>query len=89
MNRLTIQPEFNVKFADELKLFLSWRFVKEPRYSMESESREQSVQPAGKGHPLPSTFYDEYSPVPWGSCFGLQTVRQVDFQVGKAIHFMG
>jgi len=65
MNRFTIQPEFNVKFADELKLFMSWRFVKEPRYNMESESRKQSVQPAGGGHPLPSTYYDEYSPVPW------------------------
>jgi hypothetical protein len=54
-----------VKFADELQLFMSWRFIKEPRYNMESKSRKQSVQPAGSGHPLPSTYYDEYSPVPW------------------------
>src|SRR6478672_853153 len=65
MNRFTIQPEFNVKFADELKLFMSWRFVKEPPYSMEAQSRRQSVQPASNGGPLPNTYYDEYSPVPW------------------------
>lgn len=45
MNRFTIQPEFNVNFRDDLTSFISWRFVKEPRYSMESKSRKQSVAP--------------------------------------------
>ena len=31
MNRFTVQPEFNFDFADSFKLFLSWRFVGEPR----------------------------------------------------------
>jgi hypothetical protein len=65
MNRFTIQPEFNVNFRADLKLFLSWRFVKEPRYEMEAKSRRQTVQPAGRNRSLPNTFYDEYSPVPW------------------------
>jgi hypothetical protein len=83
MNRFTIQPEFNVKFADELKLFLSWRFVKEPRYRMESESREQSVQPAGNGRPLPSTFYDEYSPVPWEAVLDYKPSDKLTFRWGR------
>jgi hypothetical protein len=83
MNRFTIQPEFNVKFADELRLFLSWRFVKEPRYRMESESREQSVQPAGSGRPLPSTFYDEYSPVPWEAVLDYKPSDKLTFRWGR------
>src|SRR5262249_34506022 len=43
MNRFTIQPEFNVDMADWSKFFISWRFVAEPRYSMETKSREASV----------------------------------------------
>ena len=43
MNRFTIQPEFNVDMADWAKFFISWRFVAEPRYSMETKSREASV----------------------------------------------
>jgi len=62
MNRFTIQPEFNIKFREDLTSFISWRFVKEPRYSMESKSREQSVAPARNGTPLSSTYYHEQSP---------------------------
>ena len=65
MNRLTIQPELNVKFSDEWKLLLAWKFVKEPRYSMEARSREQSVQPSAGVGGLSNKYYDEYSPVPW------------------------
>jgi hypothetical protein len=65
MNRLTVQPEFNVNFGEQLKLFLSWKFVKEPRYEMEAKSRRQTVQPAGTGKPLDNTYYDRYRPVPW------------------------
>ena len=43
MNRFTIQPEFNVNFTDSFKLFISWKFVKEPRYNMEAKSRRKSV----------------------------------------------
>ena len=43
MNRFTIQPEFNVDMAEWAKFFISWRFVAEPRYSMETKSREASV----------------------------------------------
>ena len=62
MNRFTVQPEFNIKFRDDLTSFISWRFVKEQRYSMESKSRKQSVAPARNGTPLTSTYYDEYKP---------------------------
>lgn len=61
MNRFTIQPEF-IKFRDDLTSFISWRFVKEPRHSMESKSREQSVAPARNGTPLSSAYYHEQSP---------------------------
>jgi hypothetical protein len=65
MNRLTIQPEISAALTDEVDFFVSWRFVKEPRYSMEDKSRRKAVQPAGRGKPLGNTHYDEYSPVPW------------------------
>src|SRR3989338_9039355 len=63
MQRFTIQPEFNVKFAEELKLFISWRFVKEPRYSAEAKSRATCCASPLKG--LDNTFYDEDSFKPW------------------------
>lgn len=65
MNRFTFQPEFNIDFREEIRLFLAWRFVKEPVYQMERRSRHHSVQPARNGTPLPPTYYDEYRPVPW------------------------
>jgi len=38
MNRFTLQPEVNVDMTDWAKFFISWRFVKEPRYSAEAKS---------------------------------------------------
>ncbi len=32
MQRFTLQPELNVKFRDDLKLFVSWKLAVEPRY---------------------------------------------------------
>src|SRR4026208_240364 len=64
MNRFTVQPEFNFEFSEAFKLFLSWRFVAEPRYSAETKSREAAVQPAGTGGALPADFYSEYKGVP-------------------------
>ncbi len=83
MNRFTIQPEFNVKFRDDLKLFMAWRFVKEPRYNMEAESRKQSVQPAGTGHPLSNKFYDEYSPVPWEAVLDYKPTDRLTIRWGR------
>ncbi len=83
MNRFTIQPEFNVKFRDDLTSFISWRFVKEPRYSMESRSRKQSVAPAKNGTPLASTYYDEYSPVPWEAVLDYKPNDQVTVRWGR------
>src|SRR5207344_371157 len=67
MNRFTIQPEFNVNMAEWAKFFISWRFVAEPSYSIETKSREASVTyfPAQPVRPLIVTYYSEYSPVPW------------------------
>jgi hypothetical protein len=65
MNCFTIQPEFNLDLHEELRLFLAWRFVKEPIYLIERKRRRQSVQPAANGTPLVPTYYDQYSPVPW------------------------
>ena len=59
MNRFTIQPEFNVDMAEWAKFFISWRFVAEPRYSMETKSREASVTyfPSQPVRPLIVTYY--------------------------------
>ena len=43
MNRFTVQPEVNVDMADWAKFFISWRFVKEPRYNTEAKSRRQAL----------------------------------------------
>jgi hypothetical protein len=83
MNRFTIQPEFNVDFSHEWKLFLSWRFVKEPRYEMEAKSRRQTVQPASRGGSLPNTFYDEYSPVPWEAVLDYNPTDRLSLRWGR------
>ena len=83
MNRFTMQPEFNIKFRDDLTSFVSWRFVKEPRYSMESKSRKQSVAPARNGTPLTTTYYDEYSPVPWEAVFDYKPSDQLTVRWGR------
>ena len=67
MQRFTIQPEIQVNATDWAKFFISWRFVKEIRYSAEGKSRKTSVTyfPPAAVQPLSNTFYDEYSPIPW------------------------
>jgi hypothetical protein len=85
MNRFTVQPELNFNFSDEAKLFVSWRFVKEPRYSAEAKSREQSVTyfPAAPVKPLPNTFYDEYSLKPWEAVFDLLPTDRFKLRLGR------
>src|SRR5919106_1463806 len=83
MNRFTVQPEFNFNFRDDLKLFLAWRFVKEPRYNMEAKSRRQGVQPAGVGGSLPNTYYDEYSPVPWEAVLDYNPTDRLSLRWGR------
>jgi hypothetical protein len=85
MNRFTIQPEFNVDMSDWAKFFISWRFVKEPRYSAEAKSREQSVSyfPARPVRPLRNTFYDEYSPEPWEAVLDLRPHDQFKLRLGR------
>jgi hypothetical protein len=83
MNRFVIQPEFNVGFRDDLKLFLSWRFVKEPRYNMEAKSRRQTVQPANKGDSLRNTYYDEYSPIPWEAVIDYNPTDRLSLRWGR------
>lgn len=65
MQRFVIQPELNVKFRDDLKLFISWKFAVEPRYPMEEESRKAAVQPSANVTGLSSGYYDSYGPQPW------------------------
>jgi hypothetical protein len=85
MNRFTVQPELNFNFSDEAKLFVSWRFVKEPRYSAEAKSREQSVTyfPAAPVKPLPNTFYDEDSFKPWEAVFDLLPTDRFKLRLGR------
>ena len=83
MNRFTIQPEFNLDFSEKFKLFLSWRFVAEPRYSAETKSREAAVQPAGSGRALPSDFYSEYKGVPWEAVADIRPSEGLHVRVGR------
>lgn len=82
MNRFTIQPEFNVKFMDELKLFLSWKFVKEPRYNMEAKSRRQAVSPKPV-EPLNNTYYDQYGPAPWEAVLTYNPTDRLTLRWGR------
>lgn len=83
MNRLTFQAEFNLNLSDEAKLFLSWRFAKEPRYNFEARSRRRSVAPAANGSSLPNTFYDDYSPKPWEAVLDLLPTDRLSIRVGR------
>src|SRR6266699_1009232 len=85
MNRFTIQPEFNVEMAEWAKLFISWRFVAEPRYSAETKSREASVTyfPRQPVRPLVVTYYDEYSPVPWEAVLDVSPTDRLKLRLGR------
>ena len=83
MNRFVIQPEFNVDATDWAKFFISWRFVKEPRYEMEAKSRRRTVSPASAARPLESTFYDEDSPKPWEVVLDLKPFDILQVRLGR------
>jgi len=83
MNRFTVQPEFNINFSEKFKLFISWKFVGEPRYSAETKSREASVQPAGTGGPLPVDFYSQYKGVPWEAVADIFPADRLHVRIGR------
>lgn len=85
MNRFTIQPEFNVDMAEWAKFFISWRFVAEPRYSMETKSREASVTyfPPQPVRPLVISYYSEYSAVPWEAVLDLSPTDRLKLRIGR------
>ena len=85
MNRFTIQPEVNVDMTDWAKFFISWRFVKEPRYNAEAKSRERSVTyfPAAPVKPLSNRFYDEDSFKPWEAVLDLRPHDQLKVRLGR------
>jgi len=85
MQRLTIQPEVQVNATDWAKFFISWRFVKEIRYSAEGKSRKTSVTyfPPGAVQPLSNTFYDEYSPIPWEAVLDVSPTDRLKVRIGR------
>ncbi len=83
MNRFTIQPEINVNVSEQVKLFLSWRFVFEPRYNAETKSREATVAPAGSGRALPWDFYSEYKGVPWEAVADISPTDRLQIRIGR------
>src|SRR5213594_2949043 len=85
MNRFVIQPEFNLDFNEKVKLFISWRFVKEPRYSAEAKSRHRVVSyfPVAPVQPLPNTFYDEDSFKPWEMVWNINPTDQLNIRLGR------
>jgi len=85
MNRFTLQPEINIDASEWAKFFISWRFVKEPRYNAEAKSRKQSVTyfPPAAVKPLSNTFYDEDSFKPWEAVLDLRPHDQLKIRVGR------
>jgi Protein of unknown function (DUF1302) len=85
MNRFIIQPELNVEMAEWAKLFISWRFVAEPRYSAETKSREATVTyfPPQPVRPLIVTYYSEYSPVPWEAVLDVSPTDRLKLRIGR------
>ena len=85
MNRFIIQPEFNVEMADWAKLFISWRFVAEPRYSAETKSREATVTyfPPQPVRPLIVDYYSEYSPVPLEAVLDVSPTDRLKLRIGR------
>jgi hypothetical protein len=80
MNRLTFQPEFNVDFDEQLRLFISWRFAKEPRYNKEAKDRKRNVPSL---RPLDNTFYDEDSFKPWEMIFDIKPTDRLKLRWGR------
>ena len=86
MQRFTIQPEFQVNATDWAKFFISWRFVKEIRYSAEGKSRKTrpvSYFPPAPVQPLPNTYYDEDSPKPWEAVLDIFPTDQLQIRLGR------
>src|SRR3990167_5024954 len=80
MNRFTIQPELNIDLAESAKLFISWRFVKEPRYNKETKDRRRNSPPL---QPLENTFYDEDSLKPWELALDVVPTDQLSLRFGR------
>ena len=83
MQRFTFQPEFNADFSEKFKLFISWRFVAEPRYNSETKSRKASVQPLGTGRALSWNFYSEYKGVPWEAVANVFPTDRLQLRLGR------
>jgi hypothetical protein len=85
MQRFTIQPEIQVNATDWAKFFISWRFVKEIRYSAEGKSRKNTVTyfPPAPVEPLPSTYYDEDSFKPWEAVLDLAPTDRLKVRLGR------
>lgn len=80
MNRFVIQPEFNIRFRDDLRLFVSWRFVKEPRYNKEAKDRRRNTPQLP---PLENSFYDEDSFKPWEFVWDIFPTDRLSLRLGK------
>jgi hypothetical protein len=85
MQRFTLQPEINIEAASWAKLFISWRFVKEIRYSSEAKSRKNTVTyfPPAEVKPLPNTFYDEDSFKPWEAVLDVSPTDALKIRLGR------
>ena len=83
MNRSTFQPETNIDFGRKVKFFISWRFVLEPRYNMEANSRRAAVQPAGSGGSLKMKQWSEYKGVPWEAVLDLIPTDKLTVRLGR------
>ena len=80
MNHFVIQPEFNFDFDERVKLFISWRFVKEPRYNKEAKDRRRNSPSL---QPLDNTFYDEDSFKPWEMVWDVHPIDRLSLRIGR------
>lgn len=86
MQRFTIQPEVQVNATDWAKFFISWRFVKEIRYSAEAKSRHSrpvTYFPVAPVDTLPNTYYDEDSFKPWEAVLDILPTDRLKIRLGR------
>jgi len=78
--RFTISPEININFSQQFRVFASWRFVKEIRYSKEAIDRGNAPVPLS---PDDNRFYDETSLVPREVIFDLDPTDSLTIRWGR------
>jgi len=78
--RFTINPEININFSKQVRVFAAWRFVKEIRYGKEVIDRANATPPRS---PPTNRFYDESSFVPREAVFDFEPMERLTLRWGR------